>query len=83
MAKPTNETPYVPETLQSVLIELNAVLAQHKAKTARENEANNTFTMCIHAGFEYGIKRAIDIVNYEIGIRQEPPNIFYGTEKRK
>jgi hypothetical protein len=74
------QPPDIPETLQSVLNELNAVLARYKADPPHDTETD-TFIRGCHAGFEHGINRAIDIVNYEIGIRQNPPNIFYGMKK--
>jgi hypothetical protein len=79
--KPSPEyLPNIPETLQSVLNELNTVLERYKADLSHETETD-IFIKGIHAGFEHGINRAIDIVNYEIGIRQDPPNIFYGMKK--
>jgi hypothetical protein len=74
------QSPDIPETLQSILNELNAALARHKADSAHDPQTDH-FIQGIHAGFEYGINRAINIVNYEIGIRQNPPNINYPGER--
>ena len=70
----------IPETLQSVLNELNAALARYEADFVHEAE-ENTFACGCHAGYRDGLKRAISIVQYEIGIRQNPPNISYGMEE--
>jgi hypothetical protein len=70
-----------PAPLEAVLRELENALVRYKDVTSPESE---TVTFCkgCHVGFESGIKRAIEIVNCEIGIRQNPPNIFYGMEKQ-
>jgi hypothetical protein len=66
--------------LEAVLRELENALVRYKEATSPETETD-TFCRGRHAGYESGIKRAIEIVNCEIDMRQNPPNIFYGMEK--
>jgi hypothetical protein len=68
------------ETLHLILNELKPVLARFEADPSRENEPD-TFIRGIYAGYKDGLQRAIDIVNYEIGIRLDPPNINYPGER--
>jgi hypothetical protein len=67
--------------LEAVLRELENALVRYKDIISHETETD-TFCWGRHAGYESGIKRAIEIVNCEIGMRQNPPNIFYGMEKQ-
>jgi hypothetical protein len=69
------------ETLHLILNELKPLLARSKTDPSHENETD-TFIRGIHAGYEDGLKRAIEIVNYQIGIRLDPPDIFYGMEEK-
>jgi hypothetical protein len=68
------------ETLNLISNELNVALARHKADPSHEAETD-TFIRGHNAGYENGLKRAIDTVNYQIGIRQDPPNINYPGER--
>jgi hypothetical protein len=68
------------DPLQAVLQELEATLARSEADPAYRDE-KDMFRIGYHAGYIDGLKRAINIVNYEIGIRQSPPNINYPGEK--
>jgi hypothetical protein len=77
MAK--HKDPRRPASLEAVLQELESTLAQHKASHDREAE-KNTFMRGVYFGYEDGMRRAIEIVNGEIGIRQNPPNINYPGE---
>jgi hypothetical protein len=72
--------PRRPAPLKAVLKELKTVLARNKFDPAHRAE-EDLFSKTFRAGYEYGIKRAIEIVNCEIGIRQDPPNFFYGIEE--
>jgi hypothetical protein len=71
------QEPPRPALFKAVLQELESVLAllkdNHKAK-------EDPFDIGFRYGYETGIRRAIGIVNYEIGIRKNPPDIFYGME---
>jgi hypothetical protein len=69
--------PRRPAPLEAVLRELESILAWDKEHSDSEAETS-TYRQGMQAGYEYGMKRAIEIVNHEIGIRQDPPNIFYG-----
>jgi hypothetical protein len=72
--------PRRPDPLKAVLEELESTLARYKA--GRDGDAaKDAFISGVYAGYEDGMRRAIDIVNYEIGIRQNSPNISYGMEK--
>jgi hypothetical protein len=73
--------PRRPAPLQAVLRELEVSLARNNDRDHKENE--DLYDRGFRAGYEYGLKRAIEIVNYEIGIRQNPPNVFYGMETEK
>jgi hypothetical protein len=68
------------ETLRLILNELKPVLARYKADPAHEAETD-TFIRGVYAGYKDGLRRAIDTVNYQIGIRLDPPDISYGMEK--
>jgi hypothetical protein len=74
------KTPKGADPLKAVLQGLESALARYKADPSLETE-EDVFYRGLHAGYENGLKRAIDIVNYEIGIRQEPPNINYPGER--
>jgi hypothetical protein len=71
--------PRRPAPLKAVLQELESALARFVTNSSCE-EKEDMFIKGCHAGYIDGLKRAIGIVNYEIGIRQNPPNIFYGIE---
>jgi hypothetical protein len=73
-----NETRADP--LEAVLRELENAIVRYKEITSPETETD-TFYRGRHAGYESGMKRAIEIVNYEIGIRQDSPNINYPGER--
>jgi hypothetical protein len=66
--------------LKAVLRELESTLAREEANHSRE-EVKDMFISGCHAGYADGLKRSISIVNYEIGIRQNPPNINYPGER--
>jgi hypothetical protein len=83
MAKSKYKGPPRPAPLKAVLQELELALARNKADRAAHKENEDLYDRAFRAGYEYGLKRAIEIVNYEIGIRQNPPNIFYGMEAEK
>jgi hypothetical protein len=68
------------ETLNLISSELKTVLNQYKSDHPLKTETD-TFTRGVLAGYEYGMKKAIEIVNYQIGIRQNPPNINYPGER--
>jgi hypothetical protein len=76
--------PRRPAPLKAVLQELESALAeceaQYKADFARKTQTD-TFISGRHAGYKYGIEQAIRIVNLEIGIRQNPPNVNYPGER--
>jgi hypothetical protein len=72
--------PRRPAPLKAALQELKLALARYKTDPALLVK-EELFDRAFRAGYEYGIKRAIEIVNYEIGIRQNPPNIFYGMKE--
>jgi hypothetical protein len=68
--------PRRPAPLEAVLRELESTLSRYKA--GRDHDAEkDAFLPGIYIGYEYGMRRAIEIVNGEIGIRQNPPNINY------
>jgi hypothetical protein len=69
-----------PPPLEAVLRELENALVRYRETTFPETETD-IFCRGRHAGYESGIKRAIEIVNCEIGMRQNPPNIFCDKEK--
>jgi hypothetical protein len=71
---------YRPAPLEAVLRELENALVRYKDATSPETETD-IFCRGRHIGYESGIKRAVEIVNYEIGIRQNPPNINYPGER--
>jgi hypothetical protein len=81
MAKSKYKGPPRPAPLKAVLQELELALARNNDRAHKENE--DLYDRAFRAGYEYGLKRAIEIVNYEIGIRLNPPNIFYGMEAEK
>jgi hypothetical protein len=70
------------ETFHFILNELKPLLARSKADPSHKNETD-TFIRGLYAGYEDGLKRAIEIVNYQIGIRLDPPDIFYGMEEKE
>jgi hypothetical protein len=80
MAK--HKGPNHPAPLEAVLQGLETALARHKADIAVHKEDGYLLSKAFQEGYEDGLKRAIEIVNLEIGIRQNPPNIFYGIKER-
>jgi hypothetical protein len=72
--------PRRPAPLQAVLRELETQLAKYEADPAHETETDKFLRGC-HSGYIDGLKKAISIVNMEIGIRQDPPNINYPGER--
>jgi hypothetical protein len=68
------------DPLTAVLRELESTLAREEANHSHE-EVRDMFISGCHAGYAGGLRRAINIVNYEIGIRQNPPNINYPGER--
>jgi hypothetical protein len=72
--------PYPRSPLKAVLQELETALARYEADPAHEAETDKFLRGC-HAGYIDGLKRAISIVNMEIGIRQNPPNNNYPGER--
>jgi hypothetical protein len=80
MAK--HKGPRRPAPLKAVLQELESTLALHKARHDREAE-KDAYIRGIYAGYEDGMRRAIEIVNCEIGVRQNPPNVNYPGERPK
>jgi hypothetical protein len=64
--------------LERIVKELESDLARYKADPSHET-GKDMFSRGLYAGYEHGLKRAVNIVNYEIGIRQDPPNISYGV----
>jgi hypothetical protein len=71
--------PRRPAPLRAVLRELEVTLDRNNDRPHKAEE--DLFDRAFRAGYEYGIKRAIEIVNYEIGISQNPPNINYPGER--
>jgi hypothetical protein len=63
----------------AVLRELEKALAWNNDRAQKEEE--DLHDRAFRGGYEYGLKRAIEIVNREIGIRQNPPNINYPGER--
>jgi hypothetical protein len=82
MAKSKYKRPPRPAPLKAVLKELKSTLDKYRYNPDHATE-KDIYIRGIHAGYEDGIKQAIEIVNYEIGIRQNPPNIFYGLESEE
>jgi hypothetical protein len=72
--------PRRPAPLIAVLRALESDLALFKTESSHKEE-EDMFMRGYHAGYTYGLKRAISIVNSEIGIRQNPPNINYPGER--
>jgi hypothetical protein len=72
--------PRRPAPLKAVLGELETALARYEADSAHEAETDKFLRGC-HAGYIDGLKRAISIVNMEIGMRLDPPNINYPGER--
>jgi hypothetical protein len=66
--------------IEAVLQDLEGHLVRYEAEPGREAETDR-FSRGWDAGYIGGLKRAISIVNYEIGIRQDPPNINYPGER--
>jgi hypothetical protein len=80
MAKSKHKGPPRPAPLKAVLQELKSALDKHRFNPAQATE-KDIYIQGFNIGYENGIKRAIEIVKCEIGIRQNPPNISYGMEK--
>jgi hypothetical protein len=72
--------PRNPDPIQAVLEELQTHLAKYTADPSHKEEKDAFLKGC-HAGYADGLKRAINIIQYEIGIRQDPPNINYPGER--
>jgi hypothetical protein len=66
--------------LEAVLEDLERTLAKYEAEPAHKAETDKFLKGC-RAGYADGLRYAINIVNYEIGIRQDPPNINYPGER--
>jgi hypothetical protein len=69
-----------PDPLKAVLEDLATILAKYEADPSHKEEKNAFLKGC-HAGYAYGLRRAIGDIQYEIGIRQDPPNINYPGER--
>jgi hypothetical protein len=61
--------------IKAVLEELESTLTRFEA--GQDEKERDMFKIGCRYGYIDGLKRAIDIVNFEIGIRQNPPNINY------
>jgi hypothetical protein len=77
MAK--HKGPNHPAPLEAVLQGLETALAWNNDRAHKEEE--DLYDRAFRAGYEYGLKRAIEIVNLEIGIGQNPPNINWPGER--
>jgi hypothetical protein len=62
---------------EAVLRELEKTIARYEAESPPKGTAKGAFFRGLNAGYIGGLKLAINAVNYEIGIRQNPPNINY------
>jgi hypothetical protein len=72
--------PRRPAPLKAVLQQLEAYLARYKNEYSPK-AAKDDFMRGLYSGYIDGLKKAISIVNMEIGIRQDPPNINYPGER--
>jgi hypothetical protein len=81
--KPRQAKEYRPAPLEAVLQQLEAHLARYEADNPIEgpNTAKAPFMRGVEVGYIDGLKRAISIVQCEIGLRQDPPNINYPGER--
>jgi hypothetical protein len=77
MGKKTGEI----EALEAALKELETQLAKYKENPGFNMETD-AYLRAYFDGYTNGMKGAIVTVQLEIGIRQDPPNVFYGLEKR-
>jgi hypothetical protein len=69
-----------PEPLEAVLEELETCLARYRNEYSPK-AAKDDFMRGLYSGYIDGLKKAISIVNMEIGLRQDPPNINYPGER--
>jgi hypothetical protein len=70
--------PRRPAGLEAVLQELETQLAVYEAELYYRGDLAREM---YRAGYREGLRRAINIIRYEIGIRQDPPNINYPGER--
>jgi hypothetical protein len=68
------------ELIEAVVQELKKALALRETALANEKEKDPFIRGCYY-GYTDGMKHAIEIVNLEIGLRQDPPNINYSGER--
>jgi hypothetical protein len=76
MAK--TKEPRRPEPLRAVLQELETQLARYEAEPGYRGDLAREM---YRAGYTDGLRRAISVIQCEIGIRQNPPNINYPGER--
>jgi hypothetical protein len=62
--------------IEAALADIEADLKSRELKPGDERE-NDTFLRGYCTGYTEGLKRAISAIRYEIGIRQNPPNISF------
>jgi hypothetical protein len=65
--------------LESVLQELETQLTRYEAEP--DDGQRNLAKGMYRAGYANGLRSAINVMHYEIGIRQNPPNINYPGER--
>jgi hypothetical protein len=68
------------ELIEAVVRELKKAISLYETSFYDEKEKDPFIRGC-HYGYLDGMKRAIEIVNLEIGLRQDPPNINYPGER--
>jgi hypothetical protein len=66
--------------LEHLAKELETILAQYVANHPPEKEKSLFLKGC-YTGYTGGLRRAINTINYEIGIRQDRPNINHPGER--
>jgi hypothetical protein len=66
------------ELLEAIMRELKKDLSLGQNHLVNEKDS---FMRACYYGYTDGLKRAIDIINIEIGLRQNPPNINYPGER--
>jgi predicted nucleic acid-binding Zn-ribbon protein len=62
--------------IEAALADIEAALKNHKERLEHTQE-EDVFVRGYYAGYTEGLKRAISAIRYEIGIRQDPPNISF------
>jgi hypothetical protein len=67
------------DPLKAALQELETQLTRYEAEP--DHVGRDLARRMYRAGYANGLRRAINVIQYEIGIRQNPPNINYPGER--